>query len=310
LNDGVLLVNLGTPSAPTTPAVRRYLAEFLSDPSVVRIPRIIWLPLLYGIILMARPAAAARRYRSIWTDEGSPLALHTARQAALLAQATGLRVEYGMRYGEPTIAEGLARLADCRRRLVLPLYPQYTASTTQSVRDRLPPGSPFVEQFHDHPAYIAALAALVRRHWEQNGRGDRLILSYHGLPQSESRRGDPYERQCHATSRLLAGALGLGGDEWMTTFQSRFGPAAWLQPYTEPTLVDLARAGVRRVDVFCPGFASDCLETLEEIAVEARATFLKAGGREFYSLPCLNESPEWIDALARIAREAMPAAQP
>jgi ferrochelatase len=303
MRDGVLLVNLGTPSSPDKAAVRRYLAEFLSDPSVVKIPRIIWIPLLYGIILLTRPAAAARRYRMVWTDEGSPLAVHTARQAALLARATGLKVEYAMRYGEPRIEDVLPRLADCRRRIVLPLYPQYTGSTTGSVRDKLPPGCAFVEHFHDHPAYIGALAALVRGHWRAHGRGGKLVMSYHGLPKAETQRGDPYEQQCHATSRLLAGALELGDGEWTTTFQSRFGPAAWLQPYTEPTLVAMARAGVARVDILCPGFVSDCLETLEEIAIGARETFLTAGGREFHALPCLNESPPWIDALAQIVRD-------
>jgi ferrochelatase len=306
LSDCVLLVNLGTPSSPEVRAVRRYLAEFLSDPSVVKIPRIIWIPLLYGIILLARPAAAARRYAMIWTDEGSPLAVHTARQASLLAESTGLRVEYAMRYGEPAIADVLPRLAACRRRIVLPLYPQYTGSTTGSVRDKLPRDCVMIEQFHDHPAYIAALAALVHGHWQAHGRGGRLVMSYHGLPQSESRQGDPYERQCHATSRLLARELGLREDEWVTTFQSRFGPAAWLQPYTEQTLIEMARSGVARVDVVCPGFVSDCLETLEEIAIGARETFLAAGGREFHALPCLNESPDWIKAMARIVHDLAP----
>jgi ferrochelatase len=303
VSDGILLVNLGTPSAPTVPAVRRYLAEFLSDPQVVKIPRLIWLPLLYGIILIARPAAAAKRYALIWTPEGSPLEVHTARQAALLAQSTGARVVHAMRYGEPRIVDGLARLAGCARRVVLPLYPQYTASTTGSVRALLPPDCRFIEEFHDHPAYIESLAQLVRVHWKAHGRGERLLMSYHGLPQAEIRGGDPYERQCRATSRLLAGALGLADGEWMVTFQSRFGPAKWLQPYTEPTLVALARSGVARVDIVCPGFVSDCLETLEEIAIGAREAFLQAGGREFHALPCLNESPEWIAALAQIVRD-------
>jgi len=315
--DGVLLVNLGTPTAPTASAVRRYLAEFLSDPRVVEIPRALWLPILYGVILLARPARSARKYAEIWTAEGSPLAVHTARQAALLAGAfaTGAPlVEHAMRYGEPGIGGALDRLrvAGCDRILVVPLYPQYAASTTASTLDavcawlagaRNTPEVRFVKHFHDHPAYVAALAALVRRHWERHSRGDRLVMSFHGLPRFALERGDPYHCECQATARLLAEALQLGDKECVVTFQSRFGRAEWLQPYTEPTLVALARAGVRRVDVVCPGFVSDCLETLEEIGIGGRAAFLASGGGEFRLIPCLNESPEWIAALATICTE-------
>ncbi|MDW8468348.1 MAG: ferrochelatase [Burkholderiales bacterium] len=301
---GILLVNLGTPAAPTPQALRCYLAEFLSDPRVVELPRALWLPVLYGIVLRVRPARSAEKYAKIWTPEGSPLAVHTRRQAELLAaRLPGVRVAWAMRYGEPSIAAGLAQLAGCDERLVLPLYPQYSRSTTESVRDRLPPGTPMVEQFCEHPAYIAALAAGLRRHWARCGRAERLVLSFHGLPQRAVDRGDPYRGQCEATARRLCAALGLGAHEVQVTFQSRFGPAKWLQPYTEPTLVALARAGVRTVDVACPGFVSDCLETLEEIGIGAREAFVAAGGAELRLVPCLNEDPEWIEALAAIALE-------
>jgi ferrochelatase len=289
--------------------VRRYLAEFLSDPRVVEIPRLLWLPLLHGIVLRSRPARSAEKYAKIWTAEGSPLAVHTRRQAELLAaRLPGARVAWAMRYGEPSIAAALAALQDCAERLVVPLYPQYARSTTESVRDCLPRGLPMVEHFHDHPAYIAALAAGIRRHWAQHGRAERLVLSFHGLPQRAVERGDPYERQCRATARLLCAALGLDESESLVTFQSRFGPARWLEPYTEPALVALARAGVKTVDVACPGFVSDCLETLEEIGIGARAAFIAAGGAELRLVPCLNEDPEWIEALAQIALDSRAAA--
>lgn len=294
----VLLVNLGTPTAPTAEAVRAYLAEFLSDPRVVELPRLLWLPILHGIVLRTRPAQSAEKYRLIWTAEGSPLAVHTARQANLLAQETGWKIEYAMRYGGPTIASALAKLSNP---VVLPLYPQYSASTTSSVLDLLPSSVRVVREFHDHPAYIRALATNVDGHWAEHGRGERLVMSFHGLPQRAVDRGDPYQKQCLATAKLLARSLGLSQEAFVVTFQSRFGAARWLQPYTEPTLVELARAGVRRVDVVCPGFVSDCLETLEEIGIRARKAFLAAGGREFHLVPCLNESPEWIAALERLA---------
>lgn len=304
--DGVLLVNLGTPSAPTAPAVRRYLAEFLSDPRVVELPRWLWLPLLHGVILRVRPARSARKYSSIWTPEGSPLALHTACQTERLRAALpGTQVEYAMRYGEPGIAPALGKFSGCGNLGVLPLYPQYSRSTTESVRDCLPAGIRMVESFHDHPAYIAALAANVRRHWDARGRGAMLVMSFHGLPRRAVERGDPYEKQCRSTASLLASALQLRASEWKVAFQSRFGAAEWLQPYTQATLVELARGGLPRVDVMCPGFVSDCLETLEEIGIEARRSFYAAGGREFHLLNCLNEAPEWIDALVRIARDRL-----
>ena len=283
--------------------MRRYLAEFLADPRVVELPRWLWLPVLHGIVLRTRPAKSAAKYAAIWTPEGSPLAVHTARQAELLQGAIPeVKIAYAMRYGEPSIRAGLEGLSGCDTVRVLPLYPQYSRSTAESVRDALPAGTAMIEDFHDHPAYIGALAAGVRRHWEAHGRGEKLVMSFHGLPKRAVERGDPYQRQCEATAGLLASALGLGKHDFLVTFQSRFGAAEWLQPYTEPALVDLARNGVRRLDVICPGFVSDCLETLEEIGIGARQTFLAAGGGEFRLIPCLNESPEWIDALVKIAR--------
>ena len=209
-----------------------------------------------------------------------------------------------MRYGEPTIASGLKKLSGAGRIVVLPLYPQYSRSTTESVRDVIGPTVTMIENFHDHPAYITALAAGVQRHWSANGRGEKLIMSFHGLPRRATDQGDPYQAQCAVTAKLLADALRLEEKQWMLTFQSRFGAAEWLQPYTEPALVALAKQGAKRVDVVCPGFVADCLETLEEIAIEGKQAFLDAGGSEFHALPCLNEAPEWIEALAKIVETA------
>jgi len=283
--------------------VRRYLAEFLADPRVVQLPRFLWLPILHGIVLRTRPAKSARKYASVWMPEGSPLAVHTQRQTDLLKDFLSrgkISVEYAMRYGEPTIADGLKKLSACKKIVVLPLYPQYSRSTTESIRDVIG-ATPMIESFHDHPAYIAALAAGVQRHWAAHGRGEKLVMSFHGLPKRSVDQGDPYRGQCIATAKILAGSLRIAPADYLVTFQSRFGAAEWLQPYTETSLVALARQGLKRVDVVCPGFVSDCLETLEEIAIEARRAFLGAGGSEFHALPCLNEAPEWIEALAKIA---------
>jgi protoporphyrin/coproporphyrin ferrochelatase len=278
--------------------VRSYLAEFLSDPRVVRLPRCVWLPILHGIVLRTRPAKSAAKYAAIWSAEGSPLAVHTRRQAAALQiLLADTKVEYAMRYGEPPLAAARVRLPEAR---VVPLYPQYSDSTTGSIIDVMGPGQQIVMQFYDHPAYIEALATGVRRYWQAHGRGRKLVMSFHGLPK---RGGTLYAGQCYGTSKLLADSLQLAADEWITTFQSRFGFAEWLQPYTGATLVSLAQQKLERVDVVCPGFVSDCLETLEEIGIEARRSFLTAGGREFHLVPCLNESPEWIAALAHICAE-------
>jgi len=281
--------------------VRRYLDEFLSDPRVVRLPRFLWLPILRGIVLRKRPHVTAEKYAAIWSPEGSPLAFHTAQQAKLLAAKTGRQVEYAMRYGEPSVSVILRKFREPP--VVVPLYPQYSESTTQSVADLLPPGMAMVQHFFDHPGYVGALAAGVRRHWQANGRGRLLVMSFHGLPLYTVALRDPYSRQCRQTARLLAERLGLAAGEWEATFQSRFGRTAWIEPYTSATLSAYGRQGVGRVDVVCPGFVADCLETLEEIGIEARKTFVDSGGGELRLLPCLNERADWIDALAAIARQ-------
>ncbi|NMG27458.1 ferrochelatase [Aromatoleum evansii] len=317
---GVLLVNLGSPAAPTAAAVRPYLKQFLSDPRVVEIPAPIWWPILNGIILNTRPRKSAAKYATIWMDEGSPLKVHTERQTKLLAGylghagITGLQVEWAMRYGSPSVPEMLNRMkADgCDRILIVPMYPQYAASTTASVLDevadclahwRNQPEIRYVRNFHDHPGYIAALAQSVRDHWMKNGEGDKLVMSFHGIPRRSLDLGDPYHCECHVTARLVARELGLTDDRWQLTFQSRFGKAEWLKPYTQPTLESLARQGTARVDVMCPGFPADCLETLEEIAMECRHAFLSCGGKEFHYIPCLNERDDWITALRDIVQD-------
>ncbi len=315
---GVLLINLGTPDEPTAPALRRYLKEFLSDPRVVEIPRPIWWLILNGIILNVRPKKSAAKYAAIWMKEGSPLRVHTDRQARLLkgwlGEKTGraIPVEYAMRYGSPSIAQGLDKLkaAGCDRILLLPMYPQYAASTTATALDaafahlqktRNAPAIRTVRHFHDHPGYIKALAASVRDFWQRNERPDVLVMSFHGLPRYTLEKGDPYHCECQKTGRLLAEALGLGEDQYRITFQSRFGKAEWLQPYTDKTLEELARQGVQHVQTVCPGFPADCLETLEEIALEGKETFLNAGGKTYSYIPALNESALWIDTLGNLA---------
>jgi len=283
--------------------VRTYLAEFLGDPRVVEIPRLIWLPILYGIVLRKRPAQSAAKYAKVWTDEGSPLMVHTRRQAALLQAALpDMKIEFAMRYGQPSIASGLAKLAGCGEKYVIPMYPQFARSTTDSIRDVLPRGTRMLEDFHDHPAYIGALAALVREDWAMHGQPDVLVMSFHGLPQRSIERGDPYFRHCMRTADLLVQTLGLEDERFRVGFQSRFGPAKWIQPYTSDILTQLGKDRTKRVDVFCPGFVADCLETLEEIAMEGKEIFQHAGGGEYRALPCLNEHPAWIRALAEISR--------
>lgn len=314
---GVLVVNLGTPDAPTPAALRRYLGEFLSDPRVVEIPRLVWWLILHGVILRARPAKSARKYAAIWTPEGSPLAVWTDKQAKLLAgylvqAGHSVLVRHAMRYGQPGIAAQLdaLRAHGATRVLVLSMYPQYSAATSASVFDavadwgrktRWVPELRFVQQYHDDGGYIAALAAQVRDHWQREGRAGVLVMSFHGVPERTLHLGDPYHCACHKTARLLAQHLGLAQEDFRVTFQSRFGKAQWLQPYTEPTLQQLARQGVERVDLICPGFVADCLETLEEIDQEARATFAAAGGKQFHYIACLNDRHEWILALRDIA---------
>ena len=317
---GVLLVNLGTPSAPTPAALRTYLAEFLWDERVVEIPRILWGPILFGVVLNIRPKKSAEKYAQVWLSEGSPLAVHTERQAKLLRGLLGpdlghILIAWAMRYGDPSVADTLDTLKaqGCNRILVLPLYPQYSSSTTASaidavaawlLRARSLPELRSVRSFHDDPAYIGALANSVKDFWMRNaGRPDKLAISFHGLPRMSRDLHDPYFSECLTTGRLLAKALGLADDGYVISFQSRFGNAEWLKPYTQGTLEDMARSGVGRVDVICPGFVSDCLETLEEIAIECKTAFLTAGGKEFNYIPCLNERDDWIAMLAGLVRQ-------
>lgn len=314
---GILVTNLGTPDAPTTPALRRYLAEFLSDPRVVEVPRLIWWMILHGVILRIRPARSAKAYREVWQPEGSPLLLNTAAQcegirAALQARfGDDLVVGFAMRYGNPSISSVLDEMEarGVRKLLVLPLYPQYSASTTASTFDAIAqdftqrrwlPDLRFISHYHDYPPYIEAMATHIEQHWSQHGRKDKLILSYHGVPMKYLLRGDPYHCECHKTSRLLAERLGLSPEQYMTTFQSRFGREEWLKPYTDETLKSLPGQGVNSIDVFCPGFSSDCLETIEEIDQENREYFMEAGGNGFSYIPALNASEGHIQALVHL----------
>jgi len=313
---GVLLANLGTPDAPTPAAVRRYLGEFLSDPRVIETPALLWKPILHGIILRVRPRRSAAAYRRIWTDEGSPLLVISRRQAAavesrLAGRDGNFRVELAMRYGRPSVAAALDRLFDMniRRLLVFPLYPQYSAATTGSTFDavarvlrtwRWVPELRFVNHYHDDEGYIAALAEGIRLHQARHGTPERLLFSFHGLPKHYVLAGDPYFCQCQKTARLVAAQLGLQDAQWALSFQSRFGPREWLKPYTDKTLRSWGKAGIDHVQVVCPGFAADCLETLEEIEILNREIFRDAGGREFSYVPALNDQPHHIDALVEI----------
>ena len=317
----VVLVNLGTPDAPTAPALRRYLAEFLADPRVVEIPRLLWWPILHGVILRVRPAKSARKYASIWMPEGSPLLVWSEKQAKLLQGYLGERghavpVRHAMRYGKPSVASVLDALKaeGATRILLLPLYPQYSGTTTASAWDavgawaarvRSLPELRFVNRYHDDPAYIEALAQRVLAHWQTHGRGEKLVLSFHGVPERTRALGDPYYDECLASAKRLGERLSLRDEQLVVTFQSRFGKAAWLQPYTEPTLVALAKQGVASLDVMCPGFTADCLETLEEIGMRASEEFKAAGGRQLSLVPSLNSHPAWVDAVEGMLRSAL-----
>lgn len=311
----VVLVQLGTPDEPEPAAVRRYLAEFLSDPRVVELPRAVWLPVLHGYILRTRPAESAAKYRKIWQEEGSPLTVYTRRQAEQLQDELKKRgrlveVAWAMRYGKPSLTQTLRDLRDrgIERMLILPMYPQYSGTTTASVYDavnrelrswRSLPALRFVRDFHDDPGYIEALADSIRQRWRNDGgRPDKLVFSYHGLPQRNVDKGDPYARQCRRTSERVAAALGLEADDWLVSFQSLFGRAEWVKPYTQPTVEALAREGVKKIDVICPGFIADCIETLEEIDMEVHNAFVAAGGDRFRFIACLNDTPLWIHAMA------------
>lgn len=317
---GILITNLGTPDAATPKALRRYLKQFLWDPRVVEIPRPLWWLILNAIILRVRPARSARAYAEVFTDAGSPLLFHTRNQAKALQAALRARgheqvlVEFAMRYGNPSMASVLESMFNqgVRKLLVLPLYPQYSASTSASTFDALSadfarrrwlPDLRFISHYHDYPPFLDAAAARIREHWQQHPRADKLLFSYHGVPLRYLHNGDPYHCECHKTSRLLAERLGLEAGDYLTTFQSRFGRAQWLQPYTDATLKSLPAQGVRTVQVFCPGFSADCLETLEEIGEENRGYFLAAGGEGYEYITALNDRPEHIDALTHLVLE-------
>jgi protoporphyrin/coproporphyrin ferrochelatase len=315
---GILLANLGTPDAPTAQALKPYLKQFLSDTRVVEIPRVIWWFILNGIILNLRPKKSAEKYAQIWTQEGSPLLVYARQQAKLLQGfisqqvASPVVVELGMSYGNPSMASAIEKLTEqqCDRILVFPLYPQYAASSTASALDavwrvllkmRNVPAIRSIRHYHDHPAYIKALAHSVRGHWAKNGQPEKLVMSFHGVPKFHLLKGDPYHCECHKTARLLAEELGLTPQQYTVAFQSRFGKQEWLQPYLSNTLQALGEQKLKRIDVICPGFSSDCLETLEEIAMEGQHIFQSHGGGEYRYIPALNNNEAWIHAMTQIA---------
>ena len=317
---GVLLVNLGTPDSPSVADVRRYLREFLWDPRVVELARPLWWLVLNLVILTTRPRRSAKAYAKVWTEAGSPLLViskkqHAALQALLQTRdGSPVKVALAMRYGKPGIAAGLQELRDAgaRRVLVLPLYPQYSATTTAAIVDavadelrhwRALPELRFINDYHRHPAYISALADSVRRYWSVHGEPDKLLLSFHGIPQEYVDAGDPYAQQCYKTAELLIAALELPAERWQLSFQSRLGPKQWLQPYTDHTLEALAREGVRNVHVLCPGFSVDCLETLEEVAMENRDIFLEAGGEQYGYIECLNDHASHIQLFSELVTQ-------
>lgn len=320
---GVLFTNLGSPDDTSVKSVRRYLREFLSDRRVIDLNRAAWLPILYGVILTVRPKNSAEGYRSVWMDEGSPLIVYARRQAAgiqakLDAQlSTPVHVALGMRYGNPSIESALEELhaAGCRKVLVFPAYPQYSATTVATTFDKVsevledwpePPALRQINRYHDDPGYIAALAASVREHWESHGRADKLVMSFHGIPKRYVKQGDPYPRDCGITAQLLADALGLSRNDYKVCFQSRFGREPWLQPYLDETMKAWgADPNINTVDVICPGFSSDCLETLEEIREENRGYFEDAGGQALRYIPALNDREDHIEMFARLIREQL-----
>ncbi len=312
---GVLLTNLGTPDAPTAPALRRYLAEFLNDPRVVELPRWLWKIILHGVILRTRPRKAAQNYQQIWTLSGSPL-LNIAQQQAIalenvLNQHFSVKIELGMRYGQPSIIQGLEKLRNlgCEKILILPLYPQYASATVGSTFDavsktlqtwRWIPQLRFISNYHDWQGYISALVESIKEHWKIKGKTQKLLFSFHGIPKRTFLAGDPYFCHCQKTARLVAEQLNLNQEEYLVTFQSRFGKEEWLQPYTDKTLEQLPKQGVSSVSIICPGFSADCLETLEEIDQQNRQLFLDHGGKEFFYIPALNIRESHISALSEL----------
>ena len=319
---GVLLTNLGTPEAPTAKALRPYLKQFLWDPRVVEVPRLLWWMILHAFILTTRPKKSAEAYTEVWTDRGSPLLYHLEDQVAgvkdrLQAQwGDNIVVKGAMRYGQPSISSQVQALLDegVQQLVVMPLYPQFggptTASTFDALSDELQgqrwvPDLRFVSSYHDHPAYIKGIADSIREHWESRGRADKLVLSYHGMPKRYLLEGDPYYCQCVKTSRLVADELGLSEDDYMSTFQSRFGRDEWLKPYTDETLQSLPGEGVKSLQIVCPGFSADCLETIEEIGMENRDYFLDAGGERYEYIPCLNATDNHIHLLTTLVAEQL-----
>ena len=314
---GILITNLGTPDNPTTSAVRKYLAEFLSDSRVIELPKFLWWFILHGIILRIRPSQSAKAYKKIWTENGSPLLSISSKQAEGLKKILAkkiqgpIRIELAMRYGNPSIKSGLKKfqMANSKRILVLPLYPQYSSATTGSTFDvvvdelkkwRWLPEIRMVNHYHDHPGYIDILANSIMNYWKDNKKPQKLLFSFHGLPKHYFLAGDPYHCECHKTARLVAEKLKLNEEEWSVTFQSRFGPKEWLQPYTDTTLISLANNGIKSVNIICPGFSADCLETLEEINIQNRDFFIDAGGESFDYIPALNEHPGHLELLCNI----------
>ena len=320
---GVLLTNLGTPDSPTTTDVRRYLKEFLSDPRVVEVPRLIWWLVLNGVILRTRPQRSAEAYQQVWTEEGSPLLSISKKQAALLQTKcdeecdTPIKVVLAMRYGTPSIEQGLEELrqANAQKIIVLPLYPQYSATTTASTFDALAgiftrwrwlPEISFINRYHDHPQYIEALAQSIETFWQSHPRPDKLLFSFHGIPKDYADAGDPYPQECLETARLVADKLNLADNAWHCSFQSRLGNKEWLRPYTDETLKQWGAEGVESVQVICPGFSSDCLETIEEIGEENRDYFLQAGGKTYHYIPSLNDSAAHIDMMYDLIASRLP----
>ncbi len=314
---GILLVNLGTPATPDVAGVRPYLAEFLSDPRVVELPRWLWLPLLHGIILRTRPRRSAKLYQKIWQADGSPILIYSRSIVKQLqARWPDCRVELAMRYGQPDLPSAIENLlaSGIERLLVLPMFPQFAACTTATIFDRIAdifrrkrnlPELIFVRSYHRHPRYLDALAKHIEHYWQHHGRADKLLMSFHGIPQAMADNGDPYPEECRFTAEQVAHALGLEQDQWQAAFQSRFGPAQWLTPYTDVTLKAWAQSGVKTVDVVCPGFSVDCLETLEEIAQENAELFRSHGGESLRYIPALNDSPSQIDIFDALIRERL-----
>ena len=319
---GVIITNLGTPDAPVAGSLRRYLKEFLSDPRIVELPRLLWWLILHGVILVVRPKRSSANYKKIWTDQGSPLRVHTRDLANGLTEklqaqcGKDLIVDFAMRYGSPAIEEvlqsQLSRGVD--KLLILPLYPQYSCTTTGSTFDaiaadfsqrRTLPEFRFLNHYYNHPAFILAQANKIKMHWQQHGPADKLIFSYHGEPKRYVDAGDPYQRECEETTRLVAQALSLQESQYTTAYQSRFGREEWLRPYLDETLKAFPENGVKSVQIICPGFAVDCLETLDEIAMENRGYFLQAGGERYEYIPCLNSDADHIDALATVISEQL-----